>query len=318
MDKREGGKEMDKMKKICWVVILCFFFITFTKSEQAYATENNAIENENLFRKYDLETGETELVSMSSLPSYKNGERVTSTAPYVPALQERNDRETRALIDGINWDDVEDTTDSPYYAIARLEIHFSNGATNYGTGYMVSGNVMLTAGHCVFLENNSSVTVDSIIAKFGLSDTGDASTLASVKHFYVCSNYTYYGDDYQDDYAILVMKQNVGDTTGWFGLDYEPDSFFENSSRTFSVTGYANTGSIMMTESGNITDCDTYILHYMMDTVGGQSGSPVYRGNSTSGYTAYGIHVGGSSAGNGARRMTQELFDWLVDNDYIS
>lgn len=51
--------------------------------------------------------------------------------------------------------------------------------------------------------------------------------------------------------------------------------------------------------------------------MGGQSGSPLYLNKSGSGYVVYGIQVSGSSTTNSARRITQELFDWLMDNNYI-
>lgn len=132
--------------------------------------------------------------------------------------------------------------------------------------------------------------------------------------YYVCANYNYYGDSVQDDYAILVLSEDVGDITGWFGLGYNTNSFFY--SNDFTITGYPGdkTYGTMWTATGDIENCTTYELHYYMDMYPGQSGSPIY----TNGSVAYGINVAETPTLNYGRRMTQEVFDWLLDQGFIS
>lgn len=73
----------------------------------------------------------------------------------------------------------------------------------------------------------------------------------------------------------------------------------------------------MWTASGTMSSCTTYTLLYKIDMMGGQSGSPIYIYKSGSGYVVYGINSSESTNYNYARRITKELFDWLMSNGYI-
>ncbi len=285
--------------------------------ELALAATNGSIGLEtvdisSMYRKYDLETGEVSLVPKAAPSVYRNGKQVTSTQPYIPVQNKIVQHGERSIIGNDDRVPITETTNYPYYAVARLEVEYTDGTYGNATGFMVSSNVMLTAGH-VCMSHASNAPVRSM--RVSLGQNGSLTpTVAYASSYYVCANFTYFNDDDQDDYAIVVLNSNVGNTTGWFGLDYQADIFFHNY--TFVITGYPldkPTGT-MWSESGSIEECSTYLLHYKMDVVAGQSGSPIYALNNV----AYGINVSGTSSLNNGRRMTKEVFDWLVTNGFIS
>ena len=137
--------------------------------------------------------------------------------------------------------------------------------------------------------------------------------LAHGKHSRNITCDVYKSDDDQDDYAILVLSTSPGNTTGWFGLSYQNNSFF--TSHTFTITGYPTDKAegTMWKASGTVSSCSTYVLNHTIDTAAGESGAPIYLSN-----VAYGIQVSGGSTVNHCRRMTQEVFDWLVAQGFIS
>ncbi len=304
-----------KKRKVKFYALAMAVAMLFTGTGNViYVAEAATYETDNLddmYRKYDLETGEVTLVPRYSVPSYSRGERVTCTEPYIPAEVTQQENIGRALIGVYERTPVTNTSTYPYRAIAQLEMVYADGTTGQGTGFMVSSNVMLTAGHCCMSRNNAAV--NSITVNLGRN--GDSVVkVTTVSSYYVCANYNYFGDSVQDDYAILVLSEDVGDITGWFGLGYSTNSFFYNNE--FAITGYPGdkTYGTMWKATGDIENCTTYELHYYMDMYPGQSGSPIY----TNSYVAYGINVAETSTMNYGRRMTQEVFDWLLDQGFIS
>ena len=266
-----------------------------------------------MYRKYDLKTGEVSLVPRYAPPQYRDGQRITATEPFNP-VAEKEVLGDRSIIGTDGRTQVTSTTSSPYYRIAKLVMTYTDGTSAEGTGFMVSGNVLLTAGHCCMSTSNASLS--SMTVYLGRNETYTPIT-ASVSYYYVCANFTYFNDDDKDDYAIVVLSTSPGNTTGWFGLGYQNDSFFLNN--TFTITGYPGdkTYGTMWKASGSVNSCATYVLNHSIDTYAGESGAPLY----SSSNVVYGIQVSGvnpSSQYNHCRRMTQEVVDWLIAQGLIS
>ena len=277
------------------------------------AEKQNDVDLSEMYRKYDLETGETTLVSKFAEPTYVRGERVTYTEAYSPEICKETD--DRSVIGFDDRNKVTNTTSSPYYGVGRIEATYADGTSSCGTGFMVSPNVMLTAAHVCFSYTNITSPLTSMTVYLG-QNGNTTPTTAYASSWYVCANYTYFGDDTKDDYAIVVLSSNVGNTTGWFGLGYNSnDSFFYNNG--FTLVGYPGDKGFgeMWKAAGVVTNCSTYVLDHLIDSNNGQSGGPIYMASSN---TAYGIHSSGGGSVNYARRMTSEVFDWLVAQGFIS
>lgn len=203
---------------------------------------------------------------------------------------------------------VTNTTVGPYYGIAYIKTQFNDGSYIPGTGFMISKNVVLTAGHCVYGDGRSSITVYP-------GRNGNSYTISSTaKEIYF---FGYDGSDADADYSILVLRDNLGSTCGWLGIQAASDRTLKGLD--IITSGYPSdkaTGDnrTMWTSTGTIQSVTEKRFQHNADTYSGQSGSPIYYYNGSYGYQAVGIHT---HAGNYARRITQSLFNFLELNDMI-
>ncbi len=185
---------------------------------------------------------------------------------------------------------------TPWGAIAHLE-------TNKGgcTGFMLSRDVLVTAGHCVH-DGGTWVTSYTVTPgrtgnskPFGTCSGGiaDVWTTASWINGYPADH----------DYGLVKLTCDVGNATGWFGWWYSTGENLVN--QNFYVEGYPGDKPYgTMWWDGDATYSQTANrLWYWIDTFNGQSGSPVYRFNSTApglcgGWCVTAIHAKGVSGAN--------------------
>jgi glutamyl endopeptidase len=205
----------------------------------------------------------------------------------------------------------------PWSAIAHLE-------TNQGgcTGFMLSRDVLVTAGHCVHW-GGSWVT----------SYTVTPGRTGNTKPFGTCSGgiadvwttsawINGYPSDH--DYGLVKLRCDIGYATGWFGWWYNTGDNMLN--QTFYVEGYPGDKpyGTMWWDADSSYTYTANKLWYWIDTAGGQSGSPVYHWNSISpgqcsGWCVTGIHtngVAGSNPTNSGTRFRPDVMQFI--NYWIS
>lgn len=229
-----------------------------------------------------------------------------------------NSSGARSIIGDDDRSIVDNTDDYPYSAIAYLSITYSCGCGATGTGFMVSANCMLTAGHCIVCTDHGN-TASSITAWFGYESNSSyllkKTATSSDSVFYHDPEYT--GSEKNYDYGYVVFNSNVGNTTGWFGLASRNDSTLDGMSVT--VSGYRY--GIMYKGTGEITSVANKRLKYDVDTEPGQSGSPVYIYGSEHGYQAVAIHTHGTNLlnwKNSGWRITSDFINHLADLGYVT
>ena len=236
-----------------------------------------------------------------------------TTSSYVPpsvasVIGGTDDRET-----------VSTRQQFPYSAIGDLYITYTDGCTAKGTGYMVSKNCMLTAAHCLICTEHGKAAA-SVRARFGYNTSQNyvatETATPSTHTMYYCPNYTITNTNAAYDYGYIIFNNNLGDTTGWFGMAARTNSVLQNKSVT--VCGYEN--SALKKATGTIGSVLTTNLYYSIDTKPGQSGSPVYWYDSSYGYLSSGIHIEGTTNDdngyNVAWRITSTFINTLVNAGY--
>lgn len=219
---------------------------------------------------------------------------------------------TEVIIGVDNRVRVNPTTTYPWRAICGLRIRAANGASYIGTGWMISPRTVITAGHCVFLHDAGgwARSVEVIPA---LNDgsrpyaSHTSTTLRSV------TGWTQ-GKNRQYDYGAIILPPNSrpGAQTGTFGFAVRDDNFLRNA--MLNLSGYPGDkgGSQQWFHALRSKSASSRVITYDIDTMGGQSGSPVWVLQNGQRY-AVGIHTNGSSSGNSATRIVTDIFNNLAN-----
>lgn len=306
----------NNIKKIISTIMVLMILLSANNIAFASASIIPLTEENTSLRCFDIDTQEETIINLFD-ETLKDGATNVASA-YVQDNGQRNSSGSQigSLRSIIGTDDrvqVTNTTSHPYYPIVYIRAEFNNGTWKPGTGFMISKNVLLTAGHCVY---TAGTTVKSITVYPGRN--GNSYTISSTsKKVYTDTKYT--GSETDWDYGIVTLNDNLGDTSGWLGL-HATSSASSLDNKSITTAGYpsdkaTNDNRTMWRSAGVISNVSTYRFGHNADTESGQSGSPVYFYNSTYGYQAAGIHT---HAGNSARRITNSLFDWLAAEGYIN
>lgn len=210
---------------------------------------------------------------------------------------------------------VTTTSTDPYKWICLLEMVSPNGSLLMGTGWLCGNSTLVTAGHCVYNRSASgglgamrSIKVYAGRNKLDSQGTASAVSTNTTKEW-VNSGSTQY------DYAAIQLDQPLGQNLKFFQFADFPDSDLQNL--LVNITGYPgdkNRGAFYGTMWGStnrIVSVAAQQLGYVVDTMGGQSGSPVIAFDGTTAY-ATGIHNYGGATSNTATRINSQVFDKIT------
>ena len=188
------------------------------------------------------------------------------------------------------------------------------------TGWMVSRDTLVTAGHCVHTGGANGTWYTGLTFKAGSNGgTAPYGTCTAARTF------AYHGwvadGNWDYDGAMIKLSCSVGSRVGWYGMWWQTASLDGQQSL---VRGYPGDKPSTQWRSADVVrQSDTERLYYQNDTVGGMSGSPLYQNRPSglpfcTGICSMGIHaygVGGSGASatnNSGTRLTQAKFDSIV------
>jgi glutamyl endopeptidase len=208
------------------------------------------------------------------------------------------------------------TTSYPARAIGLIS---RNGA-QWCTGWMISRDTMLTAGHCVNSGGNGSTNGTWYSGlRFSPGRNGASAPYGYCGVRYSTSFVGWVRDGSEaHDAAVVKLNCSVGTRTGWFGQWWQSASLNGLFAR---VQGYpGDKPQTQWLSTGSITNTATYQVFYRNDTVGGMSGSPIWQNRANgsafcSGVCGYGIHAYGLHNGaphsnnNHGTRHTQAKFN---------
>ncbi len=211
---------------------------------------------------------------------------------------------------------VGNTTVYPWRCIASLLITASSGAQYVGTGWLVAPRLLLTAGHCVYMTDEGGwVSQIEVIPGRDAANRPYGSAVTSA--FRSVTGWTR-DENSEYDYGAIMLPEDkrFGDQLGWFGYTAASDDHL--SSAVANLSGYPGDGGptgIQGTQwwhSRTLTGNTERQVTYDIDTVGGQSGAPVWELQSNGGRYGLAIHTYGTSTTNGGTRITREVFDNIV------
>jgi glutamyl endopeptidase len=200
------------------------------------------------------------------------------------------------------------TTTFPWRAICALRITAKDGSRWIGTGWLVAPRTVITAGHCVYLHAQGGWP-KSIEVIPGLNDSARPYGSCTGTSFRSVAGWV--NDKKSEyDYGCIILPKDCrpGDRTGIFGFAVKDDQYLLNA--YLNLSGYpgdkgGNQQWFMAHKAKSVTP---RIIYYEIDTMGGQSGSPVWVkvGNTR---LAIGIHTNGNVTGNSATRIVTPVFN---------
>ena len=202
--------------------------------------------------------------------------------------------------------EVNPITSPPYKWICSLTIETAHGGKYIGSGFKihlpnVNHTVVVTSGHCTYVDGAYANKITVTFPGEDAVDVGPNDIYASPE--YISKR----AEDH--DYGLILLPGASDDGFGWSAII--PDEELNN--RIVTNCGYPGDkkqGTMWIT-GGSISSYTANRIYYMNDTMGGQSGSPVYTWYG--GYwTVLAVHSFGGCP-NSAPRFTPEMISRFLE-----
>ncbi len=195
--------------------------------------------------------------------------------------------------------EVTNTTVVPWRWICKLIITFPNGASGGCTGWFIGPKAVMTAGHCVYSRANGGWArqIEVIPGMRGaIRPYGSmiGTSFRSVTGWTQNSDPNY-------DYGCIILPSPT--QLGYFGFAALTDASLQNL--LVNNSGYPGdkTFGTQWYNAGRVTNVTARKIYYMLDTYGGQSGSPTWRFQNGQRH-AVGIHAYGGCPNSSTRIVT--------------
>lgn len=298
----------DLLKKfLCTISLASTITLILTTNSNAYeSTQEEEQESEYVsMTTIDLSTNEETTFQVSSqdmeivLEEY-NAPSVENTPSINPcAIVGTSDDRTL----------ITNTEAYPYSAIGHLKIIEADNQIKHGTAFLVAPNIAVTAAHCLYDEYGVRVRrLEFSPARNGETyPFGTSSTIVIGSTITVPSDYLT-NPNAGNDWALIRFINNVDEDCGWLNLQVGGVNVGPTG-ETFYVSGYpvhnpedprylpfrtnfldSMPSGYPFRASGMILSAKTKYLEHEIDTLPGESGSPLYFYNENNQVRVVGIH----------------------------
>lgn len=220
---------------------------------------------------------------------------------------------TESIIGGDDRVQITATNTYPWRVHASLLITAADGSKWIGTGWFIGPHTLMTAGHCVYIKNSGVTGRDGFVRSISVMPgrNGNALPFGAVTStdFRTVQGWAANGDQ-NYDYGAIILPSDLGATTGWLGFGIYDDNTLTSS--TGNLAGYPGDkpSGTQWFHARKIISVGPQKVYYDIDTMGGQSGSAVYRIVNGQRY-AVAIHAYGGSANSGTR-INNAVFSNMV------
>lgn len=224
-----------------------------------------------------------------------------------------------------------DTDLLPWRMICAMEMYGADDSAMIGTGWLVGPCTIITAGHCVYLNEFGPQKWAKRIKIMPGRNGGEhpfaeqecESVMFSVDARWADAvDKNGNGQDY--DIGAIHLDKPIGNALGWFGIEVLTENELANF--LVNISGYPGdrgAGAEQYFHANRIKNVTKRRVFYDIDTYGGQSGSPVWiHREPQAPPTVIGIHaygVGGNTLQlNSAPRIDAEvlsLIEYWVGED---
>jgi V8-like Glu-specific endopeptidase len=215
----------------------------------------------------------------------------------------------------------------PFTAIVKLQVMYPDGQQFVGSGAMVDRFHVLTAGHMLYAAEHGGL-IRGVLVTPELN--GYQQPFGSVQGTYVRVDSTFaaFEQSHPDqtapgdhDVGLITLASTLGDATGWLDYGYDNNNADFSAGSIYNTAGYPATGGYngqqmefsagpLLGLAGNGT-----ALAYAQNSITtfpGQSGSPIWRYNPSSGdRVIYAVLAGGDGRTGFSTRITSDIFNEL-------
>ena len=207
-----------------------------------------------------------------------------------------------------------DTTAYPNSAI----VYISKDGKPFCTGWMVSADTLVTAGHCVYNYDREEWLSDLEYSPGANGPERPFETATAVQTWTDVSWVK--KENPLLDWGLVKLDKRLGERTGWFGLAWRSGEYTDTQTELRGYPADKDQGELWGM-SGKVERSQGNQLCYSMDTYPAQSGSPLYMAD---GAFVIGIHAYGKAQTrftrrecspnyNAGTRITKGLFELILD-----
>ena len=198
--------------------------------------------------------------------------------------------------------EVTNTTAVPWRWICKLIIKFPNGAGGGCTGWFIGPKAVMTAGHCVYSQANGGWARQIEVIPGMRGTTRPFGSMIGTS-FRSVTGWTQNSDQNYDYGCIILPSPTLGNQLGYFGFAALTDASLQNL--LVNNSGYPGDKPFgtQWFNAGRVTNVTARKIYYMLDTYGGQSGSPTWRFLNNQRH-AVGIHAYGGCPNSSTRIVT--------------
>lgn len=205
------------------------------------------------------------------------------------------------------------TSTYPWKSICRLFIVRGDGANRVGSGFFIGERCIITAGHVVNTDFGWARQIEVVPGMDGTDRPYGSQTVPGGAGWFRSVNGWIDDKDRDYDYGAIILPDDTlyRSVRAYFGFQIRSSD--ELLDMTANNSGYPTDRdtNAQYFNADPISAVETRRLRYMIDTHGGQSGSPVWRFADGSRYVV-GVHTTGDCP-NGATRVSRSVFDNLQD-----
>jgi V8-like Glu-specific endopeptidase len=175
---------------------------------------------------------------------------------------------------------ITNTAAFPWRVHASLAIVARDNSRWIGTGWFIGPHTLITAGHVVYIKGSPVPGRDGWVKSIDVMPGRNGATLpyGSVRsvNFRSVVGWTRDGSEFYD-YGAIIIPSELGNTVGWFGYGVYSDAVLKAA--TVNISGYPGDkpSGTQWYDAHAVAAVDSRKVFYDIDTMGGQSGSAVYR-----------------------------------------
>jgi glutamyl endopeptidase len=238
------------------------------------------------------------------------GERITR--PAMGALE--------SIIGADDRQRILETDLAPWRMICALRMRGSSGGAAIGTGWLAGPRTVVTAGHCVHHQAFFGGWASIIEVSAGRNGAEFPFNTVKATRFSSIDRWVESADP-DFDIGCIHLEEPLGDQVGWFTIASLTPAELEN--HMVNISGYPGdrgAGTEQWFHVNRVLSVGERRIFYDVDTMGGQSGSPVWvHEQQGAPPIVVGIHAYGTGGtpfdlgitANSAPRIIPEVFEQI-------